>query len=117
MTSELRIALIVFSIIGLYFCVTRIRRTAMKIDDALFWAVLSGLILILSVFPGIAIALSEEMGIESPANFVFLIMIFLLLYKVFTQALSISRLEIKLEKLVREIALGSYDQKNEEIKR
>ena len=114
MSIELRIALIVFSVLGLYFCITRIRRSAMKIDDVLFWAVLSGLILLLSLFPGIAIAFSEKLGIESPANFVFLIMIFLLLYKVFMQTLTISKLEIKLEKLAREYALSSYNKKDEE---
>jgi hypothetical protein len=44
-------------------------------------------------------------GIESPANFVFLVIIFILLLKVFMMSLKISLLEHKLRTLVQNVAI------------
>ena len=117
MSVALRIVLIVFSVGALFFCASKIRKSTLKIDASIYWFVLSVIIVLLSLFPQIAIRLSEVLGIESPANFVFLVMIFLLLVKVFQQSLKIAELESKIERIVYETAKSKFDSLNRDNKR
>lgn len=109
MSLALRILLIVSSVAALFFCASKIKRSTLKIDTAIFWFVLSTIIVLLSVFPQLAIGLSNLLGIESPANFVFLVMIFLLLVKTFQQTLTIAKIESKLETITFEIARNKFE--------
>ena len=61
--------------------------------------------IVLAVFPSILIRLSRALGIGSPANLVFLTIIFLLLLKSFNLTVEISALEVKLKELTQRIAL------------
>ena len=79
MSIVLRIALIVVSALVRYFVLKKIRKAQLEIDDSIYWIVFSVLLLVISIFPGIAIEASKLLGVRSPANFVFLVMIFLLL--------------------------------------
>ena len=105
MSLELRITLIVVSLFAFIFCLRMIRKSSMKIDDAVFWFFVAGLIFLFALFPGIPISISKALKVESPVNFVYLAVIFLLLYKVFMQTLKISSLQTKIEVLVQEMAI------------
>ena len=109
MSVALRFLLIVFSLATMVFCVRKIRASSMLIDDALFWFMLTVTISLLAVFPQIGVALSAWLGIESPANLVFLVMIFLLMVKVFSQALRLAQMQTKLERTVQELALQKLE--------
>lgn len=117
MSVALRILLIVFSLATMVFCVRRIRASSMLIDDAMFWFLLTGTITLLALFPQIGVGLSAMLGVESPANLVFLVMIFLLMVKVFSQSLRLARLQTKLERLSQEIALQRLEAANGESKK
>lgn len=105
MSVFLRILLIITSIITVFFVLRKIRKSQLQIEDSIFWIACSAGIIILSIFPSLAIELSKIIGIESPANFVFLTFIFVLLIKVFMMSIKISQLEHKLKILVQEIAI------------
>ena len=79
MSIVLRITLIVVSFLVLLFVLKKIRRTQLYIDDAIFWIVFSALLLVISIFPQLAVWATDLLGIQSPANFVFLFMIFVVL--------------------------------------
>ena len=113
MSIALRVLLIVFSLATLTFCVRRIRASSMLVDDAMFWFALTGAITLLALFPQIGVRLSALLGIESPANLVFLVMIFLLMVKVFSQALRLAQMQTKLERIVQEMAMQRLELSDE----
>ena len=67
--------------------------------------VFSFLLLVLSIFPQIAIALADLCGIQSPVNFIFLFMIFILLLHNFYITFRVSHLENMIQSLTQEIAV------------
>ena len=69
------------------------------------------MIIVLAIFPEISYWLSKLLGIESPANLVFLFVICLLLEKIFTLSIITSQLEEKVSILSAEVALRSQDDK------
>lgn len=105
MSLVLRIALILVSFFVLVFVLKKIRRTQLYIDDAIYWIVFSVLLLMISIFPQIAIWAAELLGIQSPANFVFLFMIFVVLIKLFNLAIDLSVQKHRLNRLVQKLAL------------
>lgn len=105
MNIVLRIALILVSFLVVVFVLKKIRKTQLHIDDAIYWIVAAVLLLIISIFPQIAIWTSHLLGIESPANFVFLFMIFVILIKLFNLAIEVSIQKQRLNRLVQKLAL------------
>lgn len=105
MSIYLRIILFVVSLLSNIYVIRKIRKSQMKIESAMFWVFFAALILILSIFPGIGISLAEWIGIESPVNFIFLIIIFLVLGKLFSLSVKNSQLEYKISILAAEIAI------------
>ena len=115
MSTVLRVALIVVSVLVVFFVLRRIRRAQLNIDDSIWWILFSLLLLIISIFPGIAVWASERMGIQSPANFVFLFMIFVVLAKLFGLSIELSVLKHRLNRLTQKIALEREEEKEEEV--
>ena len=105
MSIVLRIALIVVSALVMYFVLKKIRKAQLEIDDSIYWIVFAVLLLVISIFPGIAVGASKLLGVRSPANFVFLVMIFLLLIKLFQLSIDHSIQKHRLNHLVQKIAL------------
>lgn len=115
MSVSLRILLIVAAVITVIWILKKIRKSKVKMEDAIFWLVFSGVLLVLAVFPQISFWLSKLLGIESPANLVFLLIICLLIEKIFTLSIITSQLEEKVSILSAEIAIRSQAQEKEII--
>lgn len=105
MSDILRILLIVVSVVAGIYAVRKIRKSQMKIETAIFWFVLAVVLTILSIFPQIVLFAAEKIGVESPVNLIYLIMIFLLFYKAFTLSVKVSQLEHKVNILTAENAI------------
>ena len=99
MTAVLKTVLILACLLTCFYTLHKIRKSQMQIEDSVFWIIISALLVIVSIFPGIGV----------PVNFVFLAMIFILLYKVFSMSVRISQLEYKLKNLVQQIAIKNYE--------
>lgn len=110
MTIQLRIILIVASFLTAALMLRRIRRSKVRIEDSVFWIVLSVIILIMSIFPQIADACASALHIYLTTNFLFLFFIFVLLVKLFTMSVTVSQLETKLDRLAQEQALAKKEQ-------
>lgn len=93
-------SVVVFTIISL--C---IRKRRIQLKDGIFWVAFGFLLILVSVFPMLAVWASSILGIQSPSNCVFLILIFLLGCHQFFLTIRISRLEIKNNQLVQNIAI------------
>lgn len=113
MSIVFRVVLVVFSLAAFLFCLIKIRKNSMKIDDAVYWFFLTALSALFAVFPEIAENLSSLLGIESPANFVYLIFIFMLMLKLFIQTIKLSALQTKLEVLAQIVAIKHSESPND----
>jgi len=102
---ELRVLLILSSIVVISAVVLRIRKSKFQIHDGIFWFVLSLLLLLMSIFPQVVMRLSGLIGVESPANLVFLGILALLLIKNFLLSVKVSLLEYNLMKLTQHIVV------------
>ena len=77
-------------------------------EDAIFWVVFALILCVLGLFPQITYWMTGIIGIMSPANLIFLVIIFLLIEKVFTLSIIVSQLEEKITVLSAEMALRSH---------
>ena len=105
MSLSLRILLIIASFATMWWILHKIRKLKVKMEDAIFWVVFSAVLLILAVFPQISFWLSDLIGIASPANLVFLLIMCLALEKIFTLSICVSALEERVSVLSAEVAL------------
>ena len=113
MPLSLRIILMISSLLSLIFVVRRLKKVQVQLYDTVFWIMLAVIFVVLSVFPQIAISLAGLMGVQSPVNLVYLIIIFFLLAHCFLQSLRFSRLEDQFRTHVGEDALKKMDEDKE----
>jgi len=112
MPLMLRILLIVSAIWTAYYILRGIRKSQLSIQDSIFWIVFSVVAFLLSVFPNVAIGMTQLLGFVSPANFIFLVFIFILYIKLFSTSQKISVLENKIKKLGYELALKNMEERD-----
>ena len=111
MTVTLRIVLICVSLITLIYMFRKISKAQFSIADTLYWIMFAFLLLVMSIFPGVAYFFSDLLGFDSPSNFVFVAVIFLMLMKIFLMSVKISSLENKIVTLVQKYALDGKKDK------
>lgn len=109
MSPILRVVLIVGAILALWIVVNRVRKKKIRIADSVYWVICAVLMLLLALFPGIAFFFAGLLGFLSPSNFVFCMIIVLMLVKLFNLACDVSRLTDKVEQLAQELALHEKD--------
>lgn len=105
MSLTLRISLIVVCVLACLYVLRRIRRAQMEIEDAIYWIFASTALVIISIFPQIPDFLSHLLGIQSPSNFVFLAVIFVVIVKLFSLSLEVSFLKQKLKSTIQNVAI------------
>ncbi|MBP5793673.1 MAG: DUF2304 domain-containing protein [Spirochaetaceae bacterium] len=105
MTLVLRVLLIIISVLTFAYIIVNIRKSKVKLESLIFWIIFGLMLVVLSVFPKIAMFASSLAGFYAPINFILVSIIFLLIYKVFTLTMHLSQIQQKLEDLVRYIAL------------
>ena len=111
----LRVCLIVDSLITAVYVLRRVRHAKIQIEDTIFWLLFSGVLLVLAIFPGIAYWASRLLGFQSPINFVYIVVIFLLLVKQFLLSIRISQLDSRLRILTEQVALNQEKQEREKM--
>ncbi|AKG36509.1 DUF2304 domain-containing protein [Paenibacillus durus] len=102
---KLQITLIVLSILLLFLLINMIKKYELQLRYALLWIFLVFLMLIVSIFPGIAFYFTQAFGFETPSNFVFLLGILSALIIIFSLTVSISNLANKLRQISQEVGL------------
>lgn len=107
MPFTLRMLLLVGAVFALVIIARRVKRSKIQMEDSIYWLVLALILVINAIFPGIAIFFSSQLGFISASNFVFLVVIALLLIKEFSNSADISLLKHKVNDLAQEIALAN----------
>ena len=108
MSQTLRVLLLVAAVFTAFWILWKIRRMKVKMEDAIYWVVFAVLLAVLGIFPEVSYWLSRKMGVMSPANLIFLLIISLLVEKIFTLSILVSQLEDKVAVLSAEVALRSH---------
>lgn len=105
MSIQLRVILIITSVCMCVYVTRKLKKSQLQVSDALFWIVLSFVLIFLSAFPQVVYLLTDFFEVQSAVNFVYLVMIFLLMVRCFLLSIKVSTLEDKVRKLVEEIAI------------
>lgn len=105
MSLTLRILLILGSILAFLFILRKIRKCQLEINDSIFWFFFATILIVIAVFPQVIIYPAEWIGIDSPANLLFLVIIFVVIVKQFTMTVHIGTLKSKLKSLAQAEAL------------
>lgn len=111
MGITLRIFLIVGSTLVFLAIANSVRKSRIQMADSVFWVAFTLVILIIAIFPGIAYFFSNLLGFQSPSNFVFLLIIGLLLIREYQSSAQISVLRHKLEQVAQNVALSDHEQR------
>lgn len=106
-----RIILILSSVLTAFWILRKIRKSQVKIEDAVFWLLFSVGLIVMSVFPQLVNWAAELIGVASPVNFVFLAIIFVLLVKLFLLSIKVSQQEYKLHAFAQTYAIRENQQK------
>ena len=109
MGIALRAALFGGSILTFIFISRYIKKSRVRIEDTMFWICFSAGLVVIGLFPQIPIYLAKVLKIESPANFVFLVIIFILLVHQFFLTMKLSQTEIKLRELAQAVAVENTE--------
>ena len=105
MPFGLSVFLIIGSLLAAAYVLRRIRKSRMSMESSIFWIVFSVVLVLLGVLPDIAVWFAETLGVQSPVNLVYLVIIALLLARVFVQDQRVSRLETQMTRLTQTYAL------------
>ena len=111
----IRVCLIVGSLITAAYVLRRVRHAKVQIEDTIFWLLFSAALLVLAFFPSIAYWASNLLGFQSPINFVYVVIIFLLLAKLFLLSIRVSQLDSRLRILTEQVALNQEKQESEKL--
>ena len=102
MSVTLRVILIISSFIAFYLCITKIKKSQLKIENSVTWML---------GFPNVVVWISEKLGFVAPVNFIFLVMIAFLLMQIFIDNIHITSLNEKIKDLDHYIALKEKEEK------
>ena len=111
MNAQLKIVLIVVSVLVLIYVLGKIRSSKLNIADSIFWIVVAAVLILLAVFPQISSFFAVLLGIQTPLNFILILMIAILLLKVFLMSIHISRQNEQIKKLAQHIAIDEFENK------
>lgn len=107
MNRGLIIALILGCVVTAAFVLRKIKKSQFKIGDTIYWLFFCLFLLAMSIFPKAICWVSGIIGFESPSNFIFVIVIFLLLIKIFLLDARVAKVEDKLIKLAQKYAIDN----------
>lgn len=110
-SAAMRIMLIIVSLLTSAYILYKIRKAKMQIVHAMYWIFFSIAIFLLSLFPDVVYLATKYLQIQSPINFVFLFIIFLLIAFQFSTSCQLSTLDNKLKELVQNAAIESHENK------
>lgn len=109
MTIPFSFLLIIGAVIALVYTLRKIRNAEISIAESTFWFVFVVCLVFMAICRQAVFFLSDLLGIQSPANFVFLFILTVLLIKNFFTSVEISKLKKKMNTLIQEEALKNVD--------
>ena len=115
MTLTLRVVLVLVSLMTLLFVMRKVRSSKIRLEDSMAWILFSGVLFVLSVFPGIFDFLAELAGVYSTVNFAFLFFIFVLLILCFSLNMKVSQMDTKIKELTQLLAIEKFERYSNDL--
>lgn len=109
MDLKMQIMLILGTVICFIILIRGVKKGKLRTDYALGWILASITLIVIGVFPQIVFMLSNALGFISPANAVFMLIIFFLIILVYVLFTKVSMLEERQKNIVQEMALSNKD--------
>lgn len=113
MSLGLRALLIAGAVGTLIYFMIQIRKSRMQIGYAVSWTLFSVLLVVMSLVPGLFTGLSGLLGFQSPANMIYLAIIFVLLLKQFGMTIRLSKMDEQIAGLAQTIALLTSEKRKD----
>ena len=110
MSWSMRILLLLGSVMTAVYVLRKVRKSKMRTEASVFWLLFSVVLVLLGLFPEIAIGVSAWIGIQSPATLVYLVVIFLLIIKLFLMDHQIAKLQDQLIHVAQHIAMEELEE-------
>ena len=104
--SVLSIVMLLASILFLYFVFRNINRNNILFEQAFMWIIIGFVMIVISVFNWIPVAIGELLGFELTSNFLMSLAIFFLLIIVFLHTIAISKQKEQIKQLVQELSIA-----------
>ena len=112
MTLNLRVILIICSILSFILCVRKIKQAKLKVENSIIWMSGSIILILMSIFSKAVEWISQKLGFMAPVNFVFVTIIAFLLIEVNMLNKKITEVNEKVKNLNHYIALRENEEKN-----
>lgn len=103
--SIVRIALIAAGLAFASVIVRLVKRKQLTMKYSFLWIILLFVILLCAILPIIPYRISDILGFETPANFIFLVAIFFLLAIALSLSIIVSKQQRKITTLIQEVAI------------
>ena len=85
-----------------------IKKAKMRIEESIFW-------LVFAIFPFVPDFMARSLGIYSTPNFLFLLVIFILLLRLFHTHVELGKLEEKVNRIVQDMALKERKEREKHL--
>jgi hypothetical protein len=105
MTPALRILLIIIALAFLIEVFRLVSAGKLQLKYSLLWMLLSAVLIVCSIFPGIVYFFSDLLGFQAPSNFVYLVSIVGLLGICLSLTVIVSWQARDIRKLIQEVTL------------
>lgn len=100
------VILVIGALGALFYVVMKIRHGQLATTDAVFWFFFAFALIVAAVFPQCVFFFSDLLKIESPANFVFLCILAIVIFRLLTMSVENASLRNKMNQLVQIVALS-----------
>lgn len=105
--------LLIGALLAFYLILRKIRHAEVTIADSTFWFLFALTLVLMGVFRQIPFFFADVFGIESPANFVFVYVIAVLVLREFYTTVKVSKLQAKVNALVQREALNDAEARSQ----
>lgn len=103
--TNIQIEMTIATIILFILIIFSVRKNSISVKSSIAWLLLPIVFLIIAIFPEPLTKISNSLGFETLANFIFLITIALLIILTFFHTITISKQQTEITKLIQEIAI------------
>lgn len=116
--TNLQIEMTIAALILLIIIIICLKKNTMSVKSSIAWLLLPIVFAFIAIFPEPITALATWLGFETLANFIFVIVIALLIILCFFLTITISRQQTTITKLIQDVSILKYkiNHKNEKQK-
>lgn len=112
--TSLQIEMAIAAIILFIIIIIGLAKNSLSIRNSITWLLFPIAFIIVALFPEPLESLAHWLGFETLSNFIFLVVIAILILICFFLTISLSRQQNKITKLIQEISILKHDQKKDE---